>query len=260
MLPDGLCIPALREPYATALGECLEFLFERYAIVGVVATGTIVRGGGDARSDLDIHVLHTGNFRERLQRIFNGVPCEIFVNHPSRVHGYFEEDKLDRRPVAPHMFATGVVIYDPTGVTATLVDEAQAILDEVPPEPDLSAAIALRYGLATEFEDVADLADTDPTAAAVLLGACVRRLAEGRLELQPGWKPRAKDLMRRLREVDPESARLAELAASNANFADRLAAGKELCRRVTGEEGFFEWASPRQEIEITGTSGPVLPL
>lgn len=249
MLPNDLNIPALRPPYDVALMSCLEHVFGTYDVIGLVATGTIVRGGGDARSDLDIHVLHSGSFRERVQLFFQGVPAEIFVNPPSRVAGYFAEDVADRRPVAPHMYATGVIVFDPTGVTSRIVEQAKLILSNPPGSPSDIALTMARYSVATEFEDVDDLADKDPASSALLLGGAVRKLAEFRVFTEPGWLPRAKDLMKRLREVDPESASLAALASSGLPFDQRLDAGRRLCVRVTGADGFFEWASPREEVQ-----------
>jgi hypothetical protein len=248
MLPDSLNIPELSEPYAAALMACLEHVFGSYEVVGIVATGTIIRGTGDLRSDLDIHVLHAGSFRERVQLFFNGVPCEIFVNPPHRVPAYFEEDKIDRRPVAPHMYATGVIVFDPLGSVAKLVAEAKTILESPPAAPNSDDLIAPRYGIATEFEDVEDLADRDRAAAAVMLGSVVVRLAQRRVAEEPGWLPRNKDLMPRLRVIDAMSADLAEAASSFLPFENRLAAAKELCRRVTGHTGFFEWTSPRETV------------
>ena len=248
MLPDNLNIPNLREPYSSAFSACLEQLFSSYDIVGLLVTGTVVRGGGDVRSDLDIHVLHSERFRERVQLRFNGVPCEIFVNPPDRVHGYFEEDRKDRRPISPHMYATGVNVFDPFGTVEGLIADAMKILADVPNAPSEASSTAMRYSAATEFEDVDDLAERDPAGAALLLGGAARKLAECRVALEPGWLPRAKDLLTRLQEVDPEAAALAEQAVSDAPFATRMAAARELCVKVSGHDGFFEWTSPRESI------------
>jgi hypothetical protein len=248
MLPAGLNLPALREPYETALRLCLEHVFESYEVTGLLASGTVVRGGGDARSDLDIQVLHANDFRERVQLWFNGVPCEIFVNPAYRVPAYFDEDVEDRRPVAPHMFATGVIVYDPIGQISELVENAKAILAAPPGPPSDFSSVLMRYSTATEFEDVDDLAERDPGAAALHLGAAVRKLAECRVYLEPGWRPRAKDLMDRLQELDPACAELARRATSDIPFPDRLAAARELCVKVTGYPGFFEWSSPRETL------------
>jgi hypothetical protein len=248
MAPHSLNIPTLGEPYDVALAGCFRHAFATYEVVGLLVTGTIVRGSPDRRSDLDVHVLHSGNFRERVQLRFNGVPCEIFVNPPHRIPAYFEEDRIDRRPIAPDMFASGVIVLDSTGIVGKLVEQAKSILGDPPPAPDENASVQIRYSAATEFEDVLDLADRDPGSAAVLLGATVRKLAECRVSLAPGWLPRAKDLMTRLDEVDPVAAHLARRAVSDLPFSDRLAIARSLCLHVTGAEEFFEWTSPRETV------------
>jgi len=243
-------MPDLRDPYATALGMCIEDLFARYDVVAIVATGTIVRGGGDSRSDIDLHVLHAGTFRERVQLFYNEVPFEIFVNPPGRIKGYFNEDVSARRPIAPHMFATGVIVYDPTHIAAELAIQAKEILAKPPPAVTEAACVALKYSAATEFEDVEDLGDRDATAASILLGSVVRRLIECRVEVEPGWLPRAKDLIDRLRQIDPVCAELAVEATGKVEWSERLDAARKLCVRVIGYDGFFEWKSPREELAV----------
>ena len=109
-MPD-LRLPPLAEPYKTALEEAVAFVLERFDPIGVVASGTIVRGDPSPSSDLDVFVLHRQPWRQRLQRFFNGVPAELFVNPPERVERYFEEEVADGRPVTAHMLATGVVVF-----------------------------------------------------------------------------------------------------------------------------------------------------
>jgi predicted nucleotidyltransferase len=48
--------------------------------LGLVVTGSIVRGNPDPHSDLDIVVLHQHPWRRRVQRWFNGTPTELFFN------------------------------------------------------------------------------------------------------------------------------------------------------------------------------------
>ena len=249
MLPPGLVFPSLSDPYATAFRECMEHVFRTYQVVGVLATGTVIRGTGDARSDLDIHVLHLDSFRERVQLWFNGVPCEIFVNPPHRIPAYFTEDREDRRPVSQHMFSTGIIAFDPQGEIEKLVDIARSDLVNPPVAPSEFASTLLRYSVATEFEDVLDLAERDTQSASILLGAVVRRLCECRIAHSPGWAPRAKDLVNRLGEIDAGAAELAIESAADLPFEDRLAAARKLCLHVTQSEGFFEWTSPREVVE-----------
>jgi hypothetical protein len=242
----GLWIPDLGDPYAQALQDCLNLAFERYDVVSALVAGTIVRGTPDVRSDLDVHLLHRGSFRERRQELHRGVACEMFVNPPSRIERYFEEDRPDRRPMTAHMFATGVLVYDPDGIGATLQERARGELLN-PPAPDPKQLEMARYSAATMLEDALDLAVRDRDGALLILGSAVWSLAACRVGAEPGWLPRPKDLFARLQTVDSEAARLVATANGSGSFEERMAAGQTLCVSVTGSEGFFEWVSEREE-------------
>ena len=85
--------PGLPENYDQALREAVQFILKRFDVLGIVAAGTIIRGSPDATSDLDIYVIHPAPFRQRVQKFFNGIPTEIFVNPPAMVEKYFIEER-----------------------------------------------------------------------------------------------------------------------------------------------------------------------
>jgi hypothetical protein len=247
MADAGLILPDLPEPFGEALAKCARSVLERYDVLAILASGTIVRGTPDPRSDLDIYVLHRGQFRERLQEWHLGVPCEIFVNPPRRIAKQFESDKGGRISSTAHMFATGKAIYDPEAVLPELQELARETLLQVPgPISDLGA-IRTKYFAATMLEDALDLAERDPVEGSILLGLAVWELMKCRVWIESGWWPRAKDLPARFAELDPEGGRLAALATESLTLEGRLQAARQLCVRVTGAEGFFEWASEREE-------------
>lgn len=247
MRPDGIAFPNLAPPYHEALQECVDFLFSEYDVAAIIASGTIIRGEGDKRSDIDMCVVHRGLFRERDQRFFRGVPFEIFVNPQWKVRRYFEEELPSRRPVTAHMFATGYTVHDPEGIAASLVQEARAVLARIP-EPDKAHVVRDNYFAATMFEDAEDLFPRDRTAAALLLGPAVYELVKCRLSQESGWIPRHKEFLNRLREIDPESGKLAREALEAEDLVLRFYAAKALCERVTGSTGFFEWTSGREDL------------
>src|SRR5262249_52666417 len=87
MRMEHICnFPTLPDQYDRALREAVTFVMERFQPVGIIATGTIGRGTPDAASDLDVWVVHLEPVRQRLQKFFNGVPAEIFVNPPWVIH------------------------------------------------------------------------------------------------------------------------------------------------------------------------------
>jgi len=205
-----------------------------------LVTGTILRGCGDSRSDLDIHVIQAEAYRTRLQEFHLGVPCEIFVNPLHRIEGYFDEDLTDRRPMSQHMYVTGFAVFDPEGLLPALIERGRADLEKA---PSASPSLPARYSAATAFEDVCDLAERDTAAASVALGGVVAQLIECYFREQPMFVPRLKDGFSVLRQREPSLAELALLASSSVDFAERLEAARKLCIAVTGHEGFFEWAS-----------------
>lgn len=93
-----------------ALNEAVSFIESTTDAVAVIAAGTIIRGVPDKNSDLDIYVLHDAPWRCRIQRYFNGVATEIFVNRFDHVYTYFVDEDRKGRPMTAHMLATGVVL------------------------------------------------------------------------------------------------------------------------------------------------------
>src|SRR5436190_21778721 len=99
--------PQLPDKYDRALREAVAFVLERFEPVGILAAGTIVRGTPDAASDLDVWVIHLEPVRQRLQKFFNGVPAEIFMNPTCVIQKYFVQHQGNARPISAHMMATG---------------------------------------------------------------------------------------------------------------------------------------------------------
>jgi predicted nucleotidyltransferase len=82
--------PPLPEHYSAALRDAVEFILTRFhSVTGIVAAGTIIRGIPSPSSDLDVYVVQTDSFRQRIQRFSKEVPTEIFVNPPSMIRKYF---------------------------------------------------------------------------------------------------------------------------------------------------------------------------
>jgi hypothetical protein len=143
--------PEIGPPYDEALKDAVSYLLDRFDVLGVTACGTIIRGTQDVRSDLDIYVINSKPFRQRVQRFFNGVPAEFFINPLHQIRKYFSQERADSRPMTAHMIATGFVMYDPEGLFGELQAEAHPILSETPePRPNVTQQ---RYDIALLYED-----------------------------------------------------------------------------------------------------------
>src|ERR1043166_5447369 len=117
--------PELAEPHARALRRAVEFVLAETVPFGIIATGTIIRGEAHPASDIDLYVLHDAPYRRRVQRFFNGVPTEIFINLPHLVRSYFRSDHLSGRRPTPHMLSSGFVVLNRDPVIQQLRAESR---------------------------------------------------------------------------------------------------------------------------------------
>lgn len=213
--------PPLPDRYATALRAAVVFVRSEVDAVGIVATGTIVRGTPHLSSDLDLYVVHDAPVRRRVQRYFgNRVPAEIFINPPSAIRAYFADEHAAGRPVTAHMLATGHVVFALGPELQKLRREAAAWLER---RSYLSEATAVRarYDAATRYEDATDVANEDPATATMLLARAVTAMLELWYRARVGTVPRGKDLLARVAELDLALATLARRVFSDAPFAER---------------------------------------
>ena len=239
--------PQLPGRFDTALREAVSFILENHDPVGIIASGTIIRGNPDPTSDLDIYVIHLGNYRQRVQRFFNGVPAEIFINPPHKVEDYFKQEQEDRRPLTAHMLATGFVVLDLDPVVETLRDQAALLLDQPPPAPEDTTI--QRYMIALLYEDGVDIADNDPEAATMILSQAVGQMLQFRFIQAGAFIPRHKSLLLELGKLDPELAELARGYYQAVSIQQRVQLATDIADRTVTTRGFFEWAYPPEMLK-----------
>ena len=239
--------PPLAERYQQALKEAVAFILNRFEVRSIVAGGTIIRGTPAPSSDLDIYVIHTQPRRQRLQRFFNGVPAEIFVNPVHQILKYLDSEQQDGRPITAHILTTGFVILDRDGALAELRQRAAASLAE-PPNPSQVQLTMLRYSAADRLENAIDILFTKPAEASLILGLAVYQMLTYFYLAAKHYVPRDKDLVGSLETLDPACFRLANQFFQAAGLPERAAAAKTLARHTLGTEGFFEWESAEEEV------------
>ena len=246
---DRCTWPPLASPYDEALREAVAFILREVDAVGIIATGTIVRGTPHESSDLDLFVIHDAPYRRRIQRFFRGIPTEIFINPAGTVRRYFAEECRDGRPITAHMLATGTVVLNASPVVAELRDEAAAWLATVSPSSP-EAVVRARYAAATRFEDGADVAAADPDTATMLMTQAVSAMLEHFCRVNDGRVPRAKELLATIAARDSELGRLAHAFFSATSVADRLTTGRSIADRTVDACGFFEWDSGPEAVGL----------
>lgn len=248
MSDDALVFPDLSEPYASALRAATSFIQTHYQPTGILVSGTIIRGNPHPASDLDIVVTHPHHWRQRVQRRFNTVPAEMFINPPFALERAMERDRTSGRPVMAHMLATGVILFDIDGEMVRLQRLARETL-AVGPSCTPEQLTVHRYGIATLFEDATDIATSDPELAAAFVSDAM--LSSMRLMfLRDGeWLPRHKLLLAGFEQRYPDWGDVVRAALRAQSIAERLDLSAPLIRHATGATGFFEWASTPQSLD-----------
>ena len=235
--------PDLPAPYAEALREAVSFILERCPDTrGIVVSGTILRGNPAPSSDLDIYVIRREPQRQRVQKFFNGVPAEIFINPEKNVSDYFAEEARDARPITAHMLSTGFTILDSDGVIAGLQVRARQLL-QTSPDPSAGTLTIARYMAATRYEDATDMADTRPETARMILGLAVYAMLRYHFLADHRFIPRDKDLLDVLKTWDAPVADLARRFYGAATLEEALATAEQIADRTIATRGFFEWES-----------------
>jgi hypothetical protein len=246
-MPD-LNFPPLAEPYLTALEEATNYILERFQLVlGIIVAGSILRGQGDERSDLDTFVIFEGDYRQRVQKLFNGVRFEIFANPPRRVPLYFAEEQNDGEPSTAHMIATGHILLNRSPLIETIRQQAQEMLQN-PPNYSASFLTMQRYFAADAFENALDLRQRDPAMGLTLIGASLPAMLKYHFQKQGKFVPRHKELLETVRQDMPELAILVE-SFWQAEGDTRFEIACQIADLTLGTQGFFEWETEPQKVD-----------
>jgi len=254
-LNNRCSFPDLPPPYDKALRDVVSFVMEEFKPVGIIASGTIIRGNPDPASDLDIWVIHLEPVRQRLQKFFNGIPAEIFVNPPWVIETYFTQDQANARPISAHIMATGFVVYNSDSVVDELLQKAVRLLTE-PPALTEETLIAERYRAATRFEDALDMLAKDPIAANACMSVAVMEIVRYAFLKANRFVPRDKDLLAELESLDPETAVRVRKIFSGGSWKERFALATDVADRVLEVRGFFEWNSKAERKEDPSRKKP----
>ncbi len=237
---SALRLPSIHEPYQSALSEAARYILDRFAPVGIVACGSVLRGQGDASSDLDLYVVHRQPWRQRVQKFFQGVPVEIFVNPPETIRGYFVDEGRAGRAITAHMLSTGLVIWQTDPVLDELCAEAREFLAQ-PPNQSAQALLMARYMAATALEDAFDIRHKDPANAMLILEQAMSMMVQHAFLAANQRLPRIKETVDALATVDPALSILARTFYTSTDLPERFATAEAFARHVLDATGFFEW-------------------
>jgi len=219
-------------------------------LLGMLATGSRVRGQGDASSDIDLHVLIGQPRRQRRNVVMANVEVEMFINPPFQIERYFVDGRTSGRGVDQHMWSTGRAVYDPQGVVAQLQAEAQRQWDAGPPPID-GADWPVRYLLPDTLRDIGDVIARDPDQAQIMIGVLVGELIFMHYRLHCRWRPKGKRVLADLQTWDETAAELVRQTC-HGMAAERFAALAQWMQHVLAPVGGpmpLAWHTQWEDIE-----------
>jgi hypothetical protein len=242
--------PELPPRYDRALREAVPYCIRRFDATAIVAAGTIIRGSPDAHSDLDLYVIHRQPYMQRVQKIFRGVPAEMFVNTPGSAQRFLSAERGESCNIAAHMLATGFVVLDGDPALAALRRTARENLSRRPRALTAKERAHERYLAATLFEDADDVLSRDPATAAMYLAMAVKESLRYFLRRRRLAAPRNKDRIATVERLDPALGRLVRRFYTAGTVKQRAAIAWRIADRTVGARGFFEWDSGPVEAPV----------
>jgi len=96
-------------------------------VVGVLVCGSYITGNPTAHSDLDVHIILNNNvdYRERGNKIVEGLLIEYFANPMKQILRYFDDDLKEKSLMCQTQFATGSILFDKSGEVEALKQKAK---------------------------------------------------------------------------------------------------------------------------------------
>jgi len=139
--------------------------FEHAAdIIGILVCGSYITGNPTNHSDLDVHLIlnNNVNYRQRGNKIIDGLLIEYFANPPKQIHQYFNEDLQGKDLMSQTQFATGQIIQDKTGEVEALKKKAkQMIAAFYDSPPNFTLSELDKYFLWDMLDDLQDAHETN---------------------------------------------------------------------------------------------------
>ena len=209
--------------------------------------GSLLRGEGTAKSDIDIVVIFDDDFEDihRFSVIQNAWPIEFFV-HNVRANSYYMGKDRDRGMcVMMDMVANGIAVPAETDLVRERRALAQHLIEEGPPPLSGREIKARLYRLASLLDDLDETRPQFENMA--VLATLLDAIGDFFLRVQGQWSGFGKPLARILKRSDENFALQLEHAFTDAHagrFDDLRALTEELIDRFGGRpfDGYFDRA------------------
>ena len=120
------------ELWELALKKFLEPWEHNENVIGILVCGSFITGQLNKHSDIDVHIVLSENtlWRERGNVIIDNYLIEYFVNPPSQIRAYFQNDFNNYAKNSLVQFITGKVLLDKDGIVTNLKENAQDLFNK----------------------------------------------------------------------------------------------------------------------------------
>lgn len=192
--------------------------------------GSIMRGDGNAFSDIDLVVVYPKLPRAwRESFVLDGFPIEAFVQDPETLAYFLENDAERGVPTMVHMVANGVILGDAPEQAATVQQRARQVLAAGPKPLSGAPYDTLRYILSDLADDLR--AERPANEIAAIAARLYPHLIDLMLLGRNQWTGNGKWGPRLLQRHDPQ---LAEIAAEA--FRDAVQGNAAALLSLTDQE------------------------
>ena len=149
------------EKWQKPLDKFLSEWKDRPYVLGAILTGSRATTHYSERSDFDVYIILSDSirWRERGNKVIDGLLFEYFANPAKQIRTYFKKEFSDYDRLTSTMFVTGKVIFDRTGAVRRLVREAQRWLDKDFPKQGRQQREQDKYAVSDLLDGLRDLHD-----------------------------------------------------------------------------------------------------
>ena len=133
-------------------------------VIGVLVCGSYITGNPGPHSDLDVHLVlrDTADYRQRGNKVIDGLLIEYFANPPKQILQYLKDDLAAGNLNSQVQFATGHIIQDTGGAVAALKAQALAQMDAFYQQPAPNSLFPLtKYGLWDSLDNLEEAFKTN---------------------------------------------------------------------------------------------------
>lgn len=116
-----------KEKWEIALDKFVSEWKNKKEVVGMVVCGSYITGNPSKHSDIDIQILldKKVKWRERGNKIIDGILIEYFANPLQQNLKYIKDEFKTRDKTDVHMFITGKVLFDKNGDVKKIIAKAK---------------------------------------------------------------------------------------------------------------------------------------